>query len=491
METILMLVLYFVVIFIISIVAYKSTHTDKDYILGGRNLGSIVTALGVGASDMSGWLMLGLPGAIYLLGFNQLWMPIGLIIGAFINWQLIAKRLRVYTEVTNDALTLPSFLAQRFEGRNLALRVFSALVILVAFTFYCAAGLVGGAKLFSLLFEVSYTQALLISAPVIIIYTLIGGFLAVNWVDLFQGTLMLFALLIVPVIVMLQIGGWTNVVNEIHIIGPAYTDIMFETNFIVALSLLAWGLGYFGQPHILVRFMAARSLPDITTARNVCMIWMILCLTGAIAVGLLGRAFFINHPELLLADPELVFLELAHLLFNPWIAGILLAAVLSAIMSTIAAQLMASASALEEDFYHAYLRPQASSRELLWISRVTVALVAILALVLSMNPEASVLELVAHAWGGLGATFGPVIIFALFWRRMNAAGALCGMIAGAAGIMLFGFILELEALVDVYEILPGFICGVIGILIGTYAFGKPPGEKVQKEFNLMLEKLKQ
>lgn len=490
MLTTLVLVLYFAVIFLISIYAYKVTKTDKDYILGGRDLGGIVTALGVGASDMSGWLMMGLPGLVYVFGMNQIWMPVGLIVGAYINWELVAKRLRIYTVITNDALTLPSYLANRFSGHNLWLRLTTALIILVAFTFYCAAGFVGGAKLFALLFEISYNQALMIGAVVIIIYTLVGGFLAVNWTDLFQGSLMLFALILVPLIVIFQIGDFSNVKEQVIAVSEGYTDPFHDAGFIVILSLLAWGLGYFGQPHILVRFMAARSLPDITAAKYVCMSWMILSLIAAVAVGFLGRIYFSNYSPVSLLDPELVFIELSTLLFHPIIAGVLLAAVLSAIMSTIAAQLMASASALQEDLYHAYLRPKASSKELLFIGRGTVAIVAVASILLSLNPESSVLELVAHAWGGLGATFGPVLIFSLYWRRMTSAGALCGMIAGAAGILLFGYILEIEHLRDVYEILPAFVCGVIGIIVGTYAFGQPDGAKEQKEFDLMLETLR-
>ena len=488
MEIILMIILYFIIIFGVSIFAYKYTHNHRDYILGGRSLNGFVTALGVGASDMSSWLMLGLPGALYLLGYNQIWMPIGLIIGAFINWQLIAKRLRVYTEIAQDSLTLPAFFSYRFGHGALIIRAFSAVIILFAFTFYCAAGFIGGAKLFSLLFDLFYLDALWISAPIIILYTIIGGFLAVNWVDVFQGFLMLFALLLVPIIVFFQLDGWSTTSLALQQIGAPFTSFQGDLSLLAILSLMAWGLGYFGQPHILVRFMAVRSTENLKLARNVCMSWMVLSLLGAVAVGLLGRIYFIQY-NLPISDPELIFLELSELLFSPWIMGILLAAVLSAIMSTIAAQLMVSASALQEDFYHAFIRPQANTRELLWIGRLTVAIVAVLAVLLALNPESSVLKLVSHAWAVFGATFGPVILLSLFWPRMNVEGALTGMITGCVTVMAFVWILDLEIFRDVYELLPGFAFGFLGCVLGSYVFGQPPSQKIIQDFNLMRQKL--
>lgn len=489
MVIIAMIILYFIIILGISIVAYRDTHNHRDYIIGGRSLNGFVTALGVGASDMSGWLMLGLPGAFYLLGYNQIWMPLGLIIGAFVNWQLVAKRLRIYTAIAKDSLTLPAFLANRFEHKTLLIRAITAFIILVAFIFYCAAGFIGGAKLFSLLFELSYLEALLISAPIIIIYTVIGGFLAVNWVDVFQGSLMLGALLLVPIAVMIGIGGWTETTIQFDQLSTQFTSFNGDLSLLAILSLMAWGLGYFGQPHILVRFMAIKGAESLPLARNVSMGWMILSLCGAVAVGLLGRAYFTYH-GLTLSDPELILLELARQLFNPWVIGILLAAVLSSIMSTIAAQLMVSASALQEDFYHVFVRPKASTQELLWVGRLTVAIVALCAILLSLNPHSSVLELVGHAWAVFGATFGPVILLALFWPRMNAEGALTGMLAGGTAVVLVGFILDLDIFRDVYELLPGFVFGTLGVVIGSYAFGQPPSEKMRGDFNLMLQELK-
>lgn len=488
MSVIVILILYFLVVIGVSIFAYKATTNHKDYILGGRNLGGFVTAMGVGASDMSGWLLLGLPGAAYLSGVSQIWMPIGLIIGALVNWQYVAKRLRVYTVITRDALTVPSYISNRFARYVLTIRGLSAFIVLIAFTFYCAAGFVGIAKLGSLLFEVPYTQALYIGAPIIIIYTVIGGFLAINWVDVFQGMLMLFALLLVPCVVLFQLGA-SNISALMAQTSASYTNFTNDIGIFAIFSLLAWGLGYFGQPHILVRFMAIKTPKEIALARNIGMSWMVLSLIGAMALGIFGYLYYTEH-NLVISDPELVFIELSKILLPTWMLGIILAAILSAIMSTIAAQLMVSASALQEDFYHIFIRPKASGKELLWIGRLTVLLVAGSAILLSSNPESTVLKLVSHAWAALGATFGPVILLSLFWKRMNGLGALVGMISGMAGIIVFGFLLDENWIIDVYELLPGFICGTLGVIIGSY-LSKPPNQKIIDDFNLMLKKTRE
>ena len=344
--------IYLLAMIAIGVVAWRSTKSFDDYILGGRSLGSYVTALSAGASDMSGWLLLGLPGALYLGGLSEGWIAVGLILGAWANWKFVAGPLRVYTERTKNALTLPDYFTHRFDDRSRILRVLSALVILVFFAVYCASGIVAGARLFESIFAVDYTTALWAGAAATILYTLVGGFLAVSWTDTVQATLMIFALLIAPIFVIVSVGGLDSSIETIRELDPSRLDFLKGTTFVSIISLLAWGLGYCGQPHILARFMAAESVQAIAPARRISMTWMILCLAGAMLVGFFGIAWFAQHPEhaaAVNANPERVFINISQLLFNPWIAGLLLAAVLAAIMSTLSCQLLVCSSALTED----------------------------------------------------------------------------------------------------------------------------------------------
>lgn len=485
-ELTVIFVIYLLVIFAIGGVAYFRTRDHSDYILGGRNLSGAIAALGAGASDMSGWLMMGLPGAVYLMGVNQIWMPIGLTIGAYVNWSLVAKRLRIYTEVAKDSLTIPAFFSNRFHDHDNILRMVTAIVIIFFFTVYSAAGFVGGAQLFVSTFKgITYQHGLFLSAIVIVVYTMIGGFLAVNWVDFFQGTLMFFALLIVPIITFMHLGGLDHLIDALHSAHPGYLNVWSGVSGIGVVSLLAWGLGYFGQPHILVRFMAVRTPKDIPLARRICMSWMILSLIGAVGTGVAGMAYFTSP----LANSETVFIVLSRQLFPPIITGILLSAVLSAIMSTIAAQLLASSSSLAEDFYHARFRPNASQRELLWVGRITVFMVAVVAYCIAMDSHNSILSLVSHAWAGLGASFGPVVLVSLFWKRMTRRGALFGIILAAITVVVWWLILRpaLHGIFDLYELVPGFIAGLIGIYIGSMK--EKPTPEMEEEFDRMLSKL--
>ncbi|XKD45114.1 Cation/acetate symporter ActP [Pseudomonas aeruginosa] len=365
--TLITFVIYIAAMVLIGLAAYRSTNNFSDYILGGRSLGSFVTALSAGASDMSGWLLMGLPGAVYLSGLSESWIAIGLIVGAYLNWLFVAGRLRVQTEHNGNALTLPDYFTNRFEDNSRLLRIFSALVILVFFTIYCASGIVAGARLFESTFGLSYETALWAGAAATIAYTFIGGFLAVSWTDTVQASLMIFALILTPVIVMLATGGVEPTFTAIELKDATSFDMLKGASFIGVISLMAWGLGYFGQPHILARFMAADSVKSIPAARRISMTWMILCLGGAVAVGFFGIAYFQAHPEQAGAvseNPERVFIELAKILFNPWIAGVLLSAILAAVMSTLSCQLLVCSSALTEDFYKAFLRKGASQLEL-------------------------------------------------------------------------------------------------------------------------------
>lgn len=471
---------YILGMIVIGLVAYRATNNFDDYILGGRSLGSVVTALSAGASDMSGWLLMGLPGAIYLSGISESWIAIGLTVGAYLNWKLVAGRLRVHTEANNNALTLPDYFTSRFEDTSKLLRVISAVVILVFFTIYCASGIVAGARLFESTFGMSYETALWAGAAATILYTFIGGFLAVSWTDTVQASLMIFALILTPVFVILAVGGIDTSMLVIEAKNPANLDMFKGLNLIAIISLMGWGLGYFGQPHILARFMAADSHQTIRKARRISMTWMILCLAGAVAVGFFGIAYFENNPGqagTVSENGERVFIELAKILFNPWIAGILLSAILAAVMSTLSCQLLVCSSAITEDLYKAFFRKKASQRELVWVWRLMVLLVALIAIALAANPENRVLGLVSYAWAGFGAAFGPVVLISVMWSRMTRNGALVGMLIGAITVIVW----KQYGWFNLYEIIPGFIFASIAIVVVSL-MGRSPSQIIQTRF---------
>ena len=469
-------VVYIAAMIFIGLFAYQRTKNLSDYILGGRSIGSFVTALSAGASDMSGWLLMGLPGAIYLSGISESWIAIGLVVGAYLNWLFVAGRLRVQTEHNGNALTLPDYFTNRFEDKSRILRIFSALVILVFFTIYCASGVVAGARLFESTFGMSYETALWAGAAATIAYTFIGGFLAVSWTDTVQASLMIFALLLVPVFAIIGAGGPGDALALVEQVDPARLDWIGTGGMVAVVSALAWGLGYTGQPHILARFMAADSLATIPRARRIAMTWMVLCLAGSMATGFFGIAWFASHPEHAApveANPERVFIVLSELLFNPWIAGVLLSAILAAIMSTLAAQLLVCSSALTEDFYRGFLRPRAGHRELVWFGRAMVLAVAALAMWIARDPESRVLGLVAYAWAGFGSAFGPVVVLSVFWKRMTRNGALAGMLVGAATVLLWK-----QTGSALYEMVPGFLAATVAIVVVSL-LGPAPAPALQ------------
>lgn len=468
--------IYLLAMIAIGFVAWRSTRSFDDYILGGRSLGSYVTALSAGASDMSGWLLLGLPGALYVGGLSEAWLAIGLIIGAWCNWKYVAGPLRLYTERSGNALTLPDYFTHRFADTSKLLRILSALVILVFFAVYCASGIVAGARLFESVFGLPYAQALWWGGAATILYTLIGGFLAVSWTDTVQATLMIFALVLTPIVVLLSNGGVTSSLALVAQVDPARLQWVGAGGVVAVISAIAWGLGYFGQPHILARFMAADELQTIPKARRIGMTWMVLCLFGAMAVGFFGIAYFAAHADqgaMVRENPERVFIALAELLFNPWIAGVLLSAILAAIMSTLSAQLLVCSSALTEDFYRGFLRPRASQRELVWFGRAMVLSVALIAIAIARDPDSRVLGLVSYAWAGFGAAFGPVVLFSLFWKRMTRNGALAGMIVGALTVILWK-----QTGSALYEMVPGVIAASLVIVLVSW-FGRTPPVQVQ------------
>ncbi|MCY1160653.1 Sodium/proline symporter [compost metagenome] len=479
--TLITFIFYIIAMVGIGLYAYKATTDFSDYILGGRSLGSVVTALSAGASDMSGWLLMGLPGAIYLSGLSEAWIAIGLVIGAWLNWFLVAGRLRVHTEIQNNALTLPDYFTSRFGDRKRVLRLISAVVILIFFAIYCASGMVAGARLFESLFGWNYTTALWIGAIATITYVCIGGFLAISWTDTFQAGLMIFALLLAPIMTYIAIGdNAQQLTTVIETARPLANHLISDLSIVAILSSMAWGLGYFGQPHILVRFMAADSVKSIPAARRIGMTWMILCLGGAVAVGYLGIAYFNIHPEhaaIVTANPETVFMELTKILFNPWITGVVLAAILAAVMSTLSCQLLVCSSALTEDLYKSFLRKNASQKELVWVGRFMVLAIAVLAITLASNPDSKVLGLVAYAWAGFGAAFGPLIILSLFWKRMTLNGAIAGIIVGAVTVIVWK---NTMASTGLYEIIPGFIFSFISIIVVSLLEKAPPAEVIQR-----------
>lgn len=503
MLTLLTFIVYLIGMLVIGVIMYRRTHDLSDYVLGGRQLGPAVAALSAGASDMSGWLILGLPGAIYASGFGEAWMAIGLTIGAYLNWQFIAKRLRIYTEVSNNAITIPDYLGNRFKDNSNILRVVSAIVILLFFTFYTSSGMVAGAKLFESSFGFSYNTALWVGTIVVVSYTLLGGFLAVSWTDFFQGCLMLLALIVVPIVAVYEIGGWSEAVQMVGKVNPEHFSMVKGVGLLAIISSLAWGLGYFGQPHIIVRFMALKSVNEVPKARLIGMTWMILGLYGAILTGFFGIAFISSQDVSVLSniginvisengiqvleDPEKIFIAFSQILFNPFVSGILLAAILAAIMSTIDSQLLVSSSAVAEDLYKVIFKKGATDKELVKIGRIATLAIAVIAAIIAINPDSSVLELVSYAWAGFGASFGPIILLSLFWRRVTRNGALAGIITGAITVIIWGDFLS-GGIFDLYEILPGFVLSTIFTIIVSLMGNQT--EEMDQEFDETLEKLK-
>ncbi|MEU9124867.1 sodium/proline symporter PutP [Streptomyces sp. NPDC048506] len=476
-------------VFLLAMVAvgiwtYQDTLTFSDFALGGRRLSAPVAALSAGASDMSGWLFLGLPGAVYAGGIGASWIAVGLAIGTYLNWLLVAPRLRTYTERAGDAMTLSAYLEERFEDGTRVLRVLSAAVIVVFFTVYVASGLLAGGVLFEGIFGGGFEFALTVFAVVIVVYTVLGGFRAVSVTHTVQATVMFGAAVAVPVIGIGMLGGFGALHKAIGHHSAALLDMGAKTGFdgghwtsgtslgaVAVVSLLAWGLGYFGQPHILVRFMSIRSTREIPLARRIGVSWVVLCLAGASLVGLVGVAA-LDHT---LENPETVFIALSAQLVNPWIAGVLLVAVLAAIKSTADSQLLVSAMALTEDFYGAFIKRRASDASKVLAARATVVVVALVAYAIALSGGA-VLDIVAYAWAGFGAAFGPVILLSLYWPRMTRAGALAGIVTGAATVLLWKHIDPLLGPLQsgVYEMVPGVLAATVAALVFGKFVGRPP-----------------
>lgn len=485
MESIQLLIsvsVYMIGMLWIGYYAYKRTSNLSDYMLGGRNLGPMVTALSAGASDMSGWLLMGLPGAMYATGISASWIAIGLTLGAWANWLWVAPRLRSYTEIANNSITIPGYLENRFDDKSKILRLISGLVIMVFFTFYVSAGMVSGGVLFESTFGISYQTGLIIITAVTVAYTLFGGFLAVSLTDAVQGFIMFLALILVPVVTITTIGGLDTSFTEIRSIDPALLNIFTGISFLGIVSLFAWGLGYFGQPHIIVRFMAITHVQEIKKARRIGMSWMIFSVCGAMFTGLIGLAYY-SINGLTLDDPETIFIVLGEILFHPIITGFLISAILAAIMSTVSSQLLVTSSSLTEDLYKTFFKRHASDKELVFIGRTSVLLVSVVALSLAWTKNATILDLVGYAWAGFGASFGPVILLSLYWKRMTKWGALAGMLVGAITVIVWSNV-GLSGFL--YEMIPGFMLSLLAVYVVSLMTPKPSA--IVEEHFLDLEK---
>lgn len=580
--------LYAAVMIGIGFYFWRKTKNPEEFFLGGRNMGPTVSALSAGASDMSSWLLMGLPGALYVGGLLNAWIAIGLSVGMLLNWLFVAKRLRIYTEVIDNSITIPDYFETRFSDDKHILRLISAIVILVFFVFYISSGLIAGAKLFEQTFHIDYQLSLMIGAGIIVVYTFFGGYLAVCWTDLLQGILMMLALIVVPIVMLDKIGSLSDAKDYIQQNDDAHNERVLKTQqyldtdlnaileeikqaqkskdnaaiernipmlieslktlseisnegkkfatlandaiaikdsisnkttnisaklqdlvssiestittsieeknhfsffqgvtLLSVLSAVAWGLGYFGQPHIIIRFMSIRSTRDIPKATVVGMSWMVVSLIGACFVGMLGLAYVTKY-NVGFSDPEKIFIIMSQTLFNPWVTGILLSALLAAIMSTASSQLLVSASTVAEDFYKKILKTDATQKQVMFFSRASVLAVSFVALFISTNKDSSILSIVAYAWAGFGASFGSVILFSLFWRRMTRMGAIAGMVVGAVVVVVHNNFLY--KYFPIYEIVPGFVCASLAIIIVSLM--QPVRQGTKDAFDKMMVEMK-
>ena len=474
-------IIYLSVMMIIGVYFYRHTRNMSDYILGSRRLGAWVISMSAEASDMSGWMLMGLPGYAYVAGLNAGWIALGLALGTLANWKFVAARLRKYTELANNSLTLPDFLQNRYGDRSNLLRIVPAVFILIFFIIYTSSSFVAGGKLFETVFGLPYIWALLLGAFVVIFYTSVGGFLAVVWTDFIQGIMMFCAIFLVPAMAAYALGGISATESAVRAVNPAFFEPLTKPDgtamsLVELLSLMGWGLGYFGQPHILVRFMAIRTSGALRHATRIAMVWVVVSLAAAVLVGMIGRPFLAGKLEG--AATETVFLVMTHELFSPFFAGIVLSAVLAAIMSTVSSQLLVASSAFAQDIYRTMLRKNADDKELVWVGRVSTFAIAAMAMVLALNPDSFILDIVAYAWAGFGAAFGPAILAALFWRRSTRNGILAGIVVGGLVVLIW----KQLALFGLYEIIPGFFLSALAIDVVS-KLDAPPSEEITAVFD--------
>lgn len=494
-QTYVMLCAYFIILLVIGYYGYKqSTSNVNEYMLGGRNIGPYVTALSAGASDMSGWMIMGLPGEVYTTGLSAAWLAIGLTIGAYVNYIVVASRLRVYTEKAGDSITLPDFFKNRLNDQSNLIKIISGAIIIIFFTLYTHSGMVSGGKLFNSAFGLDYRYGLILVTVIVIAYTFFGGYLAVSITDFFQGVVMIIAMIMVPVVAMLQLSG-LDTFSQVADLEPTNLDFFKGTTLIGIISFLAWGLGYFGQPHIIVRFMSIKSVKQIKTARRFGISWMTISLVGAVAVGLTGIVF-VNKQDLKFKDPETLFILMGQILFHPLVGGFLLAAILAAIMSTISSQLLVTSSSLTEDFYKLIRGEAAAKRhqkEFLLVGRLSVLLVAVIAILIAWHPNDTILNLVGNAWAGFGAAFGPLVILSLYWKGLSRTGAVSGMVTGAITVIMWIIFVkplgEYNDLFNLYEIIPGFLVSLTVTYVVSL-FTQKPAHNIEKELSTVKSLIK-
>ncbi|MDR1785532.1 MAG: sodium/proline symporter PutP [Spirochaetaceae bacterium] len=462
----------------------KNNETPTDFFLGGRKVGPWMTALSAEASDMSGWLLMGLPGVAYLTGMKEaFWTAVGLTAGTYLNWLIVAKRLRKYTIHSNDSITIPEFFTNRFKDSSRAIALVSVIFILIFFTIYTASGFVACAKLFNSVFGLPYTVSLLLGIAVILAYTLLGGYLAVCATDFVQGSLMFVALTLTAIVMIFSLGGPAEAAQRVSAFGSQFLNPFVsgpEDNFgpMAIVSALAWGLGYFGMPHILVRFMGIRSNREITLSRRIATVWVVIAFVGALMVGAFAKAYLL--PETLASGAEeTVFVRSILKMYPSFIAGLFLCGILAAAMSTADSQLLVASSAFSRDIFSGFLKKDASDKTLLLVSRLTVLAVAAIAFVIALNPASSIFGLVSYAWAGFGATFGPLVLLSLFWKRTTRNGALAGLIAGGLTVILWKPLKG--GIFDLYEIVPGFaVCLAVAVVVSLATRNDPA---VEAEFD--------
>lgn len=473
------MIVYFVAMISIGLWAYTRTKNLDDYMLGGRDLNPTVAALSAGAADMSGWLLMGLPGALYLSGLVEGWIAVGLTIGMWANWKITAPRLRSYTQIAGNSITLPSFFGNRMHDESKLLRVVAGLIIFVFFTFYVSSGMVAGGTFFETAFGVEYHVGMTIVAGVVVLYTLVGGFLAVSWTDMVQGIMMVFSLVAVPIFGVIALGGPAKVAQGVAAVNPDFISPFGGATVIGVLSSLAWGLGYFGQPHVIVRFMAMRSPEEAKPARRIGVGWMIFSVLGACGTAIVAiaanRAGIINVGE---NQHESVFILMGQSLFPAIVAGFMLAAILAAIMSTISSQLLVTSSAVVEDIYRGVSRRELTDSAGVNLGRLAILSVSVLAAIFAWFRTDSILALVSFAWAGFGSSFGPIVILSLYWRKLTTQGALTGMLVGAVTVGVWGT----AGWFGLYEIIPGFgLCLLSAIVVSKLTYKHNPA--IDREFD--------
>lgn len=484
--------IYLILMVVIGVMCSKKNNNVDDFYLGGRHLGPLVTAMSAEASDMSGWLLMGLPGLAYLCGIAEAsWTAIGLAIGTYLNWLVVAKRLRNYSSKIG-AITIPEFFSRRFKDNTNILMCASALLIIIFFIPYTASGFSTCGKLFSTLFGIDYHLAIIISAIVIVLYTALGGFLAASTTDFIQSIIMSVALVVVLGFGISVAGGWDAVMENAKSI-PHYLSLTSTTDGkggivdfggMSIISTLAWGLGYFGMPHILLRFMAIEDPKKMKISRRVASVWVVIAMSVAIVIGIVGLGMSKVEPTLVLKDSETIIVAIADLLSEygvifALLAGVILAGILASTMSTADSQLLAAASAISNDIMVGAFKLKVSEKAKMIAARATVIIIAVLGIFFAWDPESSVFRIVSFAWAGFGSSFGPVMLFALFWKRTNKWGAMAGMISG--GITVIAWHYAQGGLFDLYELLPAFIVSCIFIVVVSLATGKPSKE-IEEEF---------